>query len=68
MKKPKKISSDRNAMTKLFLEGGYTQKEIDEYYKRKDNEARLKAEKKKQQKKLDKKRKPIIFYGHNTNK
>jgi hypothetical protein len=66
MKKPKKISNDREAMTKLFLEAGHTQKEIDEYYKRKDNQAKIKTEKKKQQKKLDKKRKPIIFYGYNT--
>ena len=66
MKKPKKISHDRDAMKKLFLEAGYTQKEINEYYKRKDAEAKQKAEKKKQQKKLDKKRKPIIFYGYNT--
>jgi hypothetical protein len=68
MKNSKKISNDRNAMTKLFLEAGHTQKEINEYYKRKDNEAKSKADKKKQQKKLDKKRKPIIFYGYNTNK
>lgn len=66
MKRPKKISNDRDAMKKLFLEAGYTQKEIDEYYKRKDYKAKVKADKKKQQKKLDKKRKPIIFYGYNT--
>jgi DNA-binding transcriptional MerR regulator len=66
MKRVKKISNDRNAMIKLFTDVGYTQKEIDEYYRHKDNKVKQKAEKNKQNKKLDKKRKPIIFYGYNT--
>jgi hypothetical protein len=53
----------REDFKKQLLEEGFTQSEIDNYFKEKD----LKEKKKKKEKKeLSKKSKPIFFYGYNT--
>jgi uncharacterized protein Smg (DUF494 family) len=54
---------DRKAFKKQLLKQGFTESEIDNYFKEKDLKEKKKKEQKKQQKK---KSKPIIFYGYNT--
>jgi len=59
---------NREKFKKQLLEQGFTKAEINAYFKKKDDAEKKKQEQKKLQKKLDKKRKPIIFYGYNTTK
>lgn len=54
---------DRKTFKNQLLKQGFTESEINTYFKEKD----LKEKKKKEQKKEQKKKsKPIIFYGYNT--
>lgn len=59
---------NREKFKKQLFNEGFTKDEINAYFRKKDNAEKKKQEEKKLQKKLDKKRKPIIFYGYNTTK